>query len=355
MSMPIPTAPSKRPTPSPNVPPTGVPAALPGTPAPTTEPKAGTSHPTLKIPTVTTHPTPILVTTESPIPATAPSFPTVSFPPLPNAEPTQVPVAITSSTPSTFDPLQPTVTTEESAFTCIDGGVVSATQPFQAEKVDITVGYELEASLPLESFQEYMEQLILWSILTGALECGRIDVEGSVPMTTTLTDDRCQSEVDRLNNCVVAQTSASVLLVGELVDPPIASFLAYVKVQSDMETFHEVLFGVDRVTYRTPTLFNTPPGIEAPEEPGEPAPLQSDNTRLSVTPWTIGSALVMCKYHSSYSYACSFVLANVWIVSIGVAGMVSLGAWARNRRIRNERHLNHLEGASELSPDTTQP
>ncbi|GAX19529.1 hypothetical protein FisN_19Hh106 [Fistulifera solaris] len=337
--MPDKDQPSNRPTPSPVVSPTvatDAPVTAPKTPAPSIGVTDVSNHPSPDIPYATTIPTVVHVATSSPVAVTVhPSkSPVVSKPshvPIPTAiQPTEhpaapfappvaipvtawpskqhsaslapstfvvpslKPVALTTLTPSVGDPSQPVAATE-SVFTCANGGVTYAIPPFQAEAVDISVGYEVESSLPFEAFREQMEKLILDSILVGALECGRLDVEGTVSMDTSITGGSCLSQVDPLNDCVLAQTSATLLLVGELIDPPIARFLAYVKLQGDMETYHERLDGVARVAYSSPELL-TVPEISEPDVPNGQGTLQADNERLSTSPWTIGSALVICKY-----------------------------------------------------------
>ncbi|GAX09642.1 hypothetical protein FisN_19Lh106 [Fistulifera solaris] len=332
--------PSNRPMPSPAVSPTVItdaPVATPGTPAPSTGSSDVSNRPSPGIPYATTIPTPVHVATSNPVavtvhPSKSPVLLKPSHMPIPSAtQPTEhpvapfappvaipvtawpskhlsaslapstfvvpslKPVALTTLTPSIRDPSQPVVDTDESVFTCAEGGVTYAIPPFQPEAVDISVGYEIESSLPFEAFREPMEKLILDSILVGALECGRLDVEGNVSMDTRLTGDSCLSQVDPLNDCVVALTSATLLLAGELIDPPIARFLAYVELQGDMETYHERLEGVARVAYSSPELL-TVPEISEPDVSDEQGSLQADNERLSTSPWTIGSALVICKY-----------------------------------------------------------
>jgi hypothetical protein len=393
MSMPDEDRLSNRPTPSPVVSPTvatDAPVAAPGTTAPSIELTEVSNHPSPDIPHATTIPTPFHIATSSPVAATvhpskspvvlkpshlpiptatqptehpmAPLAPPVTIPvtawpskhlsaslaPSTFVVPSFKPVALATLTPFIRDPNQPVVDIEESVFTCADGGVTYAIPPFQAEAVDISVGYEVESSLPFEEFREQMEKLILDSILIGALECGRLDVEGTVPMDTSLTGDRCLSRVDPLNDCVVAQTSATLLLVGELIDPPIARFLAYVELQGDMETYHERLDGVARVAYSSPELL-TVPEISEPDVSNEQGSLQADNERLSTSPWTIGSALVICKYRL---ICLCFFSCPLTGFALGIGGIISLWAWVRNRHTRNQRHINLLEGASELSPDT---
>lgn len=261
---------------------TAVPVAAPVEDAPTA---AGTPS----------HPSPTMlpaISTPTGVPSISPTL--LSF--TPSIEPSQMP---TNSPTASFEPSRIDSSETASVFTCTGNGVTFATPPFQAERIDITVGYEVESSLSVEDIRVDLEKLILGSILTGALECGTLDVEGNAPTNTSVTDSLCVPEVDLLNDCAVLQTSTTVLLASENFDPQIARFLAYVKLERDMETFHEVLDGVDRVTYISPTIFR-PPGISAPVDPDEPASLQSNDTRLAATPWTVGAALAMCKFNNCF-------------------------------------------------------
>jgi hypothetical protein len=180
-----------------------------------------------------------------------------------------------------------------------------ATPPFEAATIlNFRVGYLVESSISLEDYREDLEQAVLGSALAGALQClpgSSIFLQGGnttlVPMNTSLSDGLCFPEVDILNDCLVLETTFSVVLARE-VDPEVARFRGYVEMQQDMD---EGLFlenfspEIDRIQYVSPLVLLPP--LTNPEDPSEPtATIDVSNDFLSVRPFTVSLVLFACKY-----------------------------------------------------------
>ena len=112
------------------------------------------------------------------------------------------------------------------------------------------------------------------------------------------------------------------------VDASLAAYLGYLYLDDEMSNFPEQLPILCDAIYLFPTP-ELPPNIEIPD-PTE-APLESDS-ELGVSMWTIGGVI---------------------IASTG--GLVALWVWFRNRRLRNERHVQMIEDLSQASPLETAP
>lgn len=186
--------------------------------------------------------------------------------------------------------------------------------PFESSTVlDFRVGYLVESILPLEEYKEDLEMAILGSALAGALQCipgsplflpggnmsstslSRGGTASPVRINTTLTGDLCFPEVDFLNECVVLETYYRVI-VAEEIDSEVARFLGYVEMQQDMDSDLLLeLFApdLDRIRYVSPLPLLPP--LTNPQEPQTPPALRSDDSSLSVTPWTVAAVLGMCE------------------------------------------------------------
>ena len=235
--------------------------------------------------------------------------------------PTQSPVSnltvSPTSTPTTSAPSlspsanpTPTVFQEETIFECTDDGVNLAKPPFEAATVvTFQVGYLVESAFALADYETDLEEEILASALEGALQCtsggplfgtnssglGTNSSAVILPMNTSLTTGICFPTISFQNDCVVLETTFRVVLAEE-IDPEVASFLAYVELQKDMEgqVFEQALSEVDRIEYLSPLPLLPP--ISGPEESNPPANEVGEDP-LSVTPWTFSAVLAMCTYN----------------------------------------------------------
>jgi hypothetical protein len=188
---------------------------------------------------------------------------------------------------------------EEVVFTCTENGVDLARPPFgNATVVDIQVVYAVEALALLRNFEDDLQDKILASAVIGALQCntgGPLFGPGgnmpSVNMSTIPTGEPCISPV---TFCIVFETSFQ-FIVEEDLDPEVAAVLAYAFIREEMDSgaFVEAIPVLDRVEYVRPVLTELPP-IIIPE-----IPIGADTQgSITVSPWTIGAVLAMCKYYT---------------------------------------------------------
>jgi hypothetical protein len=235
-----------------------------------------------------------------------------------------------------------------------------ATPPFDAATILLfKVGYLVESFLPLGDYSSDLEKAILGSALAGALQCAQgnrnplFGPDGNpspVPMNTSITDGLCFPE-SLLNDCLVLETTFRVV-IAEDVDPEVARFLGYVQLQEDMAdqtVFLDAFPELDRIEYVSPLPLLPP--FSTPQDDGQSPDLQASNSTLSVTPWTVGAVLAMCKYRLVRSTSQStFTPSHYLLLSVaGVGGIVALWVWGRNRRTRNRRHMHLLEESSLIS------
>jgi len=244
----------------------------------------------------------------SPAPGQAPVQAPTTDPNVPTAEGTpdaSTPTALVPSVVILSAQPSPVVFQKDIIFQCTENGIDESLPPQEAATVlEFTVGYEVETEpdVDLESVESEIEKVILGSALSGALEC----VQGSslfspfdgqdtpVPMNTTISDDLCFPTENVLNDCVVLVTSFQVV-VAEDMDPEAGRFLGYVRLQQDMDegAFQDAIPLVERFEYSSP-LPLLPPFTD-PEQPNDPAPVQARGATLSVTPWTVGAVVAVCK------------------------------------------------------------
>lgn len=196
--------------------------------------------------------------------------------------------------------------------------------------IDIRVGYVVESLSDFVDFEVALERNILAAATVGVLDC--IDggpvfgVGGEVPsveMTTIETPGvAC---IPEFSSCTTYQTTFQIV-VDKSVDPDLAAFLAYVRLQENMDggSFTRNILMLDRIEYASPLPLLPP--ITAPISTQPPASGTREGS-LTVSPWTIGAVLAMC-----------------------MGGTVALWAWARNRQTRNRRHMQLLEDMSVSSP-----
>ena len=227
------------------------------------------------------------------------SSPAPSLTPSPTAFVTAEPSFTPSSNPT------PAIFQEDIIFRCSNGGIELAEPPIVAATiVDFQVGYLVESNTTLENYKEELEKQILASALAGALQCGRggslfessdsDSIAALVSMNTNTTESLCFPQVSLLNDCTVLETTFSVILA-EDTDPEVASFLGYVALQEDMDgsIFVQALSGVDRVEYLSPLPLLPPLTTTDGNQTGEVSPSEG---AISVTPWTVGAVVAMCKY-----------------------------------------------------------
>lgn len=238
----------------------------------------------------------------------------------------------TSSTPTivTAPSMSLSPTSETIAFFCSRNGVEYSKPPFSAVTVvDINVTYEVDTTTPWQNVREDLEVHILKAAVSGALQCGNyyncVCEPPSVPMLTQKTAETCQP-IANDTTCSVLETDFQIL-IREVADPKAVSYFAYVFLQQIMQSsdLERNITDLKRIEYLLPKIV-LPTATNGPT--ASPAFARQTGT-LSVSPWTVGSALAM---------------------SFG--GATALLLWLRNRRLRNERHMQLLEEMSETSPPT---
>lgn len=197
----------------------------------------------------------------------------------------------------------PSVNLEKVVFTCTPEGVETVDPPYDiATVIDFEVGYLVESATFFEDFQDELNNLILETTVIAVLECspgGPIFGPGgtipTVPMFTAITGEQCVTQTPG-DVCTVLETSFRVVVDRDL-DPSLSAFVGYVALQQKMDngTFEAVIAALDRIEYMHPLPLLPP--IIGNDQP-TPAPLTSTNS-LSVSPWTLGAVLAMCKYQIS--------------------------------------------------------
>lgn len=223
----------------------------------------------------------------------------------------------------------------EAVFGCsADGaGVYVEDPPYSNALTPITmrVGYLVESVAAFDEYQEELEWMILRTAVIGALQCNAGGAvlggggEGSssnqdlnVPIETEPTGE-CQPQLPG-TACTVFETEFR-FVVDEELDPESAAFLGYVFLQEEMDdgAFTDAIPIIDRIKYLSPTPL-LPPIVDG----GNGLPTSPDSSEgeiaLGVSPWTLAAVLSMC-----------------------IGGLVALAVWVRNRRTRNERHMQLLE------------
>lgn len=186
--------------------------------------------------------------------------------------------------------------------------MVVEVQPPGRSVIDFNVGYLVETAALLEDFIRELEAIILETTVIGALKCGDggplFGPNGTPPqilMFTTATGEACptqdggsvQPETTTGAVCTVLETKFQIT-VKEFVDPQLGAFLGYrdLQVAMDNGTFAEAIPVLSRVEYLTPVPLLPP--ITDPNNPS-PAPIDSEDSQLSVSRWTIGAVVAMCK------------------------------------------------------------
>jgi hypothetical protein len=187
--------------------------------------------------------------------------------------------------------------------------------PFEtATAIDILVVYAVDTFSFLDDYEEDLQNQILASAVIGALGCNTggplFGPGGSVPtvnMVTTLTLEACPVRVSLDGTvldtflCNVFQTSFQIIVEGDL--DPAVDLSAYTFIREEMNSgaFVAAIPRLDRVEYLSPVLPDLLP-IETPEIPI----IDLDAARqgsITVSPWTIGAVLAMCK-----SYQCDCMM-----------------------------------------------
>jgi hypothetical protein len=157
----------------------------------------------------------------------------------------------------------------------------------------------VEALALLRNFEDDLQDKILASAVIGALQCNTggplFGPGGNVPsvnMFTIPTGELCTFVPATF--CIVFETSFQ-MIVEEDLDPDVAAILAYAFIREEMDSgaFVEAISVLDRVEYVRPVLAELPP-IIIPEIPIDAA----TQGPITVSPWTIGAVLAMCKYYT---------------------------------------------------------
>jgi hypothetical protein len=185
--------------------------------------------------------------------------------------------------------------------------------PFEtAAVIDIQVVYSVTTFAFLDDYEDDLQNKLLASAVIGALQCNTggplFGVGGSVPtinMVTIRKGEACPLDLENIlvldnTNCNVFETSFQIIVVEDF-DPAVAALLAYIFIREEMSSgaFIETLPLLDSVEYLRPVLPDILP-IETPEIPNIDLEAQGS---ITVSPWTIGAVVAMCKYISaSYSY-----------------------------------------------------
>lgn len=282
----------------------------------------------------------------------------------------------------------PTFDNARVVFTCNENGIALADPPFDVFTiVDLKVGYLIETDnetslvelvdrpeagsndgdaamelvKPLKvgpppvdltlngtndgSIIPAVEILILGQAATGSLKCDQaqdsknktaadffplLEENGTsiVPMSTVRPGDSCQPEFE--NTVCTALETVFRIVIDEAVDPALAAFLGYVRLQEEMDggSFLPPIQGLRRVKYLSPLPLLPPIVDDTTASPTlSPSAAQSN---LSISPWTLGAVIATC-----------------------IGGLVALSVWVRNRRTRNERHMQLLEDVSLSSPQSS--
>jgi hypothetical protein len=202
-----------------------------------------------------------------------------------------------------------------------------ATPPYeQITAIPFDLAYLVETVMPSEEYQQALDHRILADAVQGALNCGPGIFESSSPSVlfeTTQTGEVCTAEV---SECSVYEASFTITVEDD-VESEATSFLGYSRLFSEMSAYSNELSNVDRVEYLRPDLF--PPITDNDTLPpdGLVDPVEPDS--VTISPYTIGAVLAVC-----------------------IGGITALGVWARNRRRRNEQHLQLLEDMSVGEPET---
>jgi hypothetical protein len=169
-----------------------------------------------------------------------------------------------------------------------------------ATAIDIQVVYVVETLAFLGDFEVDLRDKILASAVIGALQCNAdgplFGPDGDVPavnMVTVITGETC-TPVSENTICIVFETSFEIIVEQDL-DPDVAALLAYTFLREEMNSgaFVEAIPLLDRVEYVRPILPELLP-IETPEIPN--VDLEASTQSLTVSPWTIGAVLAMCKF-----------------------------------------------------------
>lgn len=184
-------------------------------------------------------------------------------------------------------------------FTCTGNGVNVIEPPFEVVTfIDIKVVYLVETLIFLSEFSDAFEAKILESAVIGAMQCdtgGPLFGPGgdppSVAMFTAPTGESC-TPVSENTICTVLETEFS-FVVEEDLDPDVAAVLAYAFIREEMNSgaFVAEIPELDRVEYIRPTLPDLPSIIAPPNDDGLGLPQGS----ITVSPWTVGAVLAMCK------------------------------------------------------------
>jgi hypothetical protein len=170
-----------------------------------------------------------------------------------------------------------------------------------ATSIDIQVVYVVEALAFLDDFRDDLQDKILASAVIGALQCNTggplFGPGGDVPpvsVFTRFTGEAC-TPVLADTFCTVFETTFQII-VEEDLNPDVAAILAYAFIREEMDSGAIALDVVilDRVEYLRPVLPDLPP-ITAPDE----IPLvdleANPEESITVSPWTIGAVMAMCK------------------------------------------------------------
>jgi hypothetical protein len=234
-------------------------------------------------------------------------------PPLSGSPSTQVSSDTPSDIPSLAPSAEPTPTTfqTETVFGCTPGGLQQFSPPYSAISVlSFEFEYLVEALEPFESYKASLESILFVTAVSGALQCskgttllerGALD---SVEISTILANEDCASNEDATVPvgvyCYRARTAFEVA-VAEDLDSAVAVFLGYIFLRDELDggILENDVPGIVRGQYLGP-LPTLPTNVEEDDDSFDKEPPLSTESRLSVSAWTVGAVVAMCKFQACW-------------------------------------------------------
>jgi hypothetical protein len=197
--------------------------------------------------------------------------------------------------------------------------------------------YLVEALEPFESYKSSLESILFLTAVSGALQCskgttllerGALD---SVEISTVLANEDCASKEDATVPvdvfCYRARTAFEVA-VAEDLDSDVAVFLGYIFLRDELDggILENDVPGIVRGQYLGP-LPTLPTNVEEDDDSFDKDPPLSTESRLSVSAWTVGAVVAMCKFqlcwktraHQLTRLLSAQRLAGCWPLRLGFA------------------------------------
>jgi hypothetical protein len=203
-------------------------------------------------------------------------------------------------------------------------------------EINFKTKYFVEGTEHWTDIKTQLEAKIFEVLARGSMPCNGPCSACDTPYPTISTIDTGEScflaastTDSKVSQCFVLETQLKILVAHDL-DSPLAEFSGYVALEEAIYdgTFDNIT-GLIWIQYLEPYPLNPPLGDDDDNVVGDDnggagtfAPLQSPEIS-SVSPWTLGA-----------------------VVAMSIGGIAALVVWARNRRVRNERHLQLVEDVS---------